>query len=155
MWIPSFRYEFDAVAERIGKVAMRFSIERNLVGSDPDAQVGQPLGKPVIVGASECWVGLLRRTEVGANAKVHVNIAAAEPATAALRQFWRFRHLLKSEHADVELACAVFFAARHGELDVIEAGERAVSHDTPLQFDSRLGLGQMPHSIVRRILRIG
>lgn len=33
----SFSNEFDAVAERIGKVAMRPPIERNLVGNDPDS----------------------------------------------------------------------------------------------------------------------
>jgi hypothetical protein len=84
-------------------------------------------------------MGFLRRTEVGVNAKMHMNIAAAEPTTSALRQSWRFRHFPESEHADVELACAVFFAARHGELDVIKAGEWSVAHDTPLQFDSRVG----------------
>jgi len=32
--------------------------------------------------------------EVAVNAKMDMNIAASEPATSALCQFWWFRHLL-------------------------------------------------------------
>src|SRR4051794_23085932 len=64
----------------------------------------------------------LCRTEVVLDAEVKLERADLKPEAAAFIQSFRFRDFRKTEKAAVERAAAIFFAAGHRELDVMDGG---------------------------------
>lgn len=65
----------------------------------------------------------LRWTKIVFHSKMNLNIAALEPASAALGEFRGLGNFLHSENSNIELPRFFFFSARHGELDMINGGE--------------------------------
>lgn len=62
------RDEFYPIAEGIADVAVRFAVERPIVGNEVNSVLAQPCQQCVVIGAAECRMRFLRWVEVGVNA---------------------------------------------------------------------------------------
>src|SRR5678809_1581134 len=81
----------------------------------------QPSRQRFVVVTAQCWMRLLRRTEIRFDSEMKLNATALEPAPAALRQF---RWLGEFDHAQqiaIERARPILLARRHGKLYVINS----------------------------------
>ncbi len=93
-----------------------------------DSRRAQARSKLPIIAASQSWMRLLRRTKILLHTQMKLHAAAGKPASAALGQLWRLRHIHHSQHSCVEGARLSFFAGRHRQLNVIDRSERSFAH---------------------------
>src|SRR5260370_20423203 len=75
---------------------------------------------------------LLRRTELRFHSQVHLHACARKPAPATLGKLGRFRDLSHPQRANIETACNLLLAHRHGKLDVIDGSKLLDQHETIL-----------------------
>ena len=90
--------------------------------------LGKTLQKISVVTAMQGGMRLLRRTKIFLHTQMNLHFTTFKPASAALRELRRLGNLAHAKQIAIEVASRVLPARRHGELDVIDRGERHSNH---------------------------